>query len=127
MGDPTAFCGQWSGDSRGHWEGDTLIVDTINFTDEGTGTLHLAPTRDENAHLIERFRRTGPEALDYEFTVDDPSVWARPWTARIPFATIQSQLYDYACHEGNYSMANILSRARARDKAEAAVGKKGAR
>jgi hypothetical protein len=117
---------QWSGDSVGHWEGDTMIVDTIDFTDEGTGTLHLSPTIDQNTHLIERFRRTGPEALVYEFTVDDPSVWTRSWTARIPFAKIQSQLYEYACHEGNYSMANILSGARARDKAVADAGKKGA-
>ena len=118
---------QWSGDSRGHWEGDTMIIDTINLTNEGTGTQRLAPTLDQNTHLIERFRRTGPETLDYEFTVDDPTVWTRPWTARVPWAKMQSQLYEYACHEGNYSMAHILSGARAREQAIADASKKGRR
>jgi hypothetical protein len=112
-GRPHGILRQWDGDSRGHWEGDTLIVDTINFSDKGTGTLNLSPTLDENAHLIERFRRVSASTLVYEFTVDDPAVWTRPWTARVEMVKSNEGIYEYACHEGNYGLANILSAARA--------------
>ncbi|PYR33813.1 MAG: hypothetical protein DMF90_19535 [Acidobacteria bacterium] len=117
---------QWKGDSRGRWEGDTLVVETTNFTDNGTGTLQLDPefTRrglggiaDERLRLIERFTRVDADTLLYEFTVDDPTVWTRPWTAAIPMAKTNEQLYEYACHEGNYGMHGILAGARAGEKA----------
>jgi len=103
---------QWMGDSRGHWEGDTLVVDTTNFTDRtafrGSG---------EKLHVVERFHRVDADTILYQFTVDDPSTWTRPWTAEIPMTRIQGPVFEYACHEGNYGMANNLSGARAEEKA----------
>ncbi len=102
---------QWRGDPRGHWEGNTLVVDSANFT---------AKTRfsgaDENLHLIERFTRTGSDSLVYEFTVDDPTVFTRSWTAAIPVTKADGRMYEYACHEGNYAMTDILAGARAEEK-----------
>ena len=100
------------------------MLNDLQFAMRRTETLHLSPTIDQNTHLIERFLRTGPETLVYEFTVDDPSVWTRSWTARIPFAKIQSQLYEYACHEGNYGMTGILSAARAGERTATDASKK---
>ncbi len=98
---------QWMGDPRGHWEGNTLVVDTTNFTGKtnfrGSG---------ENLHLVERFTRTGPNQLMYEFTVNDPASFTRPWTVQIPMAKTDGPLFEYACHEGNYGMAGMLKGAR---------------
>ena len=102
---------QWMGDSRGHWEGDTLVVDTTNFTDR---TAFRGSS--ENLHVVERFRRVDADTILYQFTVDDPSTWAHPWSAEIPMTKIQGPLFEYACHEGNYGMANNLSGARADEK-----------
>lgn len=103
----------WLGDSQGRWEGDTLVVETKRFNGR-------SPFRGSSAEmeLTERFARVGPAKLLYEFTVDDPQVWTRPWTARFAFDLDDEQyeLVEYACHEGNYGMFNILSGARARDK-----------
>jgi hypothetical protein len=105
---------QWAGSSRGHWDGDTLIVETRNFTDktgyQGSG---------EKLRLIERFRRADADTLMYEFTVDDPSTFTRPWTAQIPMTRVPGQLFEYACHEGNYGLAGILSGHRAEEQAGA--------
>ncbi|MCZ6618220.1 MAG: VOC family protein [Gammaproteobacteria bacterium] len=104
---------QWLGNSRGRWEGDTLVVEVTGFNGRasyrGTG---------ENLKLTERYRRVGPGTLEYEFTVDDPTIWETPWTATFKFEKDDSQyeLVEYACHEGNYGMTNILSGARAREK-----------
>jgi hypothetical protein len=102
---------QWKGDSIGHWEGETLVVDTTNFSDRtnfrGSG---------ENLHLVERFRRVDESTLLYEFTVDDPASFTRPWTAAILSTKTQGPIYEYACHEGNYGMLGILSGARADEK-----------
>jgi hypothetical protein len=102
---------QWMGDPRGHWEGDTLVVDTTNFTDKtnfrGSG---------ENLHLVERFTRTAPGQLKYEFTVNDPASFTRPWTAQIPMAKTDGPLFEYACHEGNYGMEGILRGARKQER-----------
>ena len=112
---------QWLGDSRGRWEGDTLVVDTINFTDKtsfrGSGA---------GLHLVERFRRVDADTLEYSFTVDDPSTWTRPWTVTYPMVKTEGPIYEYACHEGNYGLPNILSGARWEEKAaeEAARKKK---
>jgi len=103
---------QWKGDSRGHWEGDTLVVDTINFKRE----TNVAGTS-ANTHLIERFTRTGPDTLAYEFTVDDSTMWTKPWKAVVPMLKSDEPIYEYACHEGNYAMRSILAGARAADKA----------
>jgi hypothetical protein len=103
---------QWMGDSRGHWEGSTLVVETIHFTDErsfrGSG---------ENLRLIERFTRVDRGTIDYQFTATDPTTWSKPWTAAFPLTKSQEPLYEFACHEGNYlSMAGTLSGARAQEK-----------
>jgi len=104
------------GDARGHWEGDTLVVDTTNFTDRtnyrGTG---------EALHLVERFTRSA-QGLRYEVTVNDPHTYVKPWTAALNL-TPTSNLYEYGCHEGNYAMKNILSAARAEERAAAVLVK----
>jgi hypothetical protein len=99
---------QWMGDARGHWEGSTLVVETTNFTDK-------TPFRgsSENMRLVERFTRTGPDVLLYEFTVDDPAAFSRPWTVKIPTHRADGVMYEFACHEGNYGMEGILSGGRA--------------
>ena len=101
---------QWRGDSRGHWEGETLVVDTTNFTSK---TAFRGAS--ENLHLVERLTRTSAETIVYEFTVDDPSTWTKPWTAQLIMGPAQGQIYEYACHEGNYGLANSLSGARAEE------------
>jgi hypothetical protein len=120
---------QWNGSSRGRWEGDTLVVTSTNFMSTGTGTLmldgNLARTGigwspDENLTLIERFTRLDNDRLIYEFTITDPTVWTKPWTARLPMTRTDLRIYEYACHEGNYDFGFILSGARALEK-EAAV------
>jgi hypothetical protein len=102
----------WMGDPRGHWEGNTLVVDTTNFTNKtafrGSG---------ENLHLIEKFTRTDPETLMYEVTVEDSSTWTRPWKIEIPMRKTNDPVYEYACHEGNYAMEGMLAGARAEEKA----------
>jgi hypothetical protein len=100
----------WLGDSVGRWEGDTLVVDTTNFT-EKTHFRGSGP----RLHVVERFTRTGPDTIRYQFTVDDPDTWARPWSAEVPFSTTTNRIYEYACHEGNYSMTNVLRGARAEE------------
>jgi hypothetical protein len=113
---------QWKGDSRGHWEGDTLVVDTTNFKRETS-----LPGSSANMHLTERFTRTGSDVLLYEFTVDDPDTWTKPWTAAVPTSRIDVPVYEYACHEGNYAMTGILAGARADEKARADAAKKAAK
>ena len=109
---------QWMGDSRGHWEGNTLVVETSNLTDKtadvGAG-MRRSTFRgtDHNLHLIERFTRTDADTLMYEFTVDDPTAFSRPWTAQVPMSRSEGPLFEYACHEGNYAMTGVLAGARA--------------
>jgi hypothetical protein len=119
-GRPHGNVRQWKGDSVGHWEGNTLVVDTTNFKRETSLAGSSA-----NTHLIERFTRTDADTLLYEFTVDDPTVWTRPWTAAIPTWKSEERIYEYACHEGNYALAGILAGARADEKAAAAAAAKG--
>jgi hypothetical protein len=102
----------WLGDSRGHWEGDTLVVDTTNFLSQSG-----LRGSDENLHLTERFTRVDPRTINYEFTVDDPTVWTRPWTAMIPLKRSTDQIYEYACHEGNYALPGVLAGARMQERA----------
>jgi hypothetical protein len=106
---------KWLGDSVGHWEGDTLVVDTTNFTDK---TRFRGST--ENLHIVERFTRVDARTLRYQFTVEDPTTWTRPWTAEYSWPLTDSLLYEYACHEGNYALGNILRGARQKERDEAA-------
>ena len=100
---------QWTGDSRGHWEGETLVVETTNFLRE---TSFVRGQTDTHLRLIERFTRVSPQTLMYEATITDPTVWSRPWTYQIPMQNNDQPLYEYACHEGNYGLYNILAGAR---------------
>ena len=109
---------QWNGDSRGHWEGDTLVVETANFSD---ATVHRFPSS-RHTRTVERFTRVGEDRIDYQFTIDDATVYTRPWTAVRPMPRLDDYvIYEYACHEGNYAMTNILTGERARER-DAASG-----
>jgi hypothetical protein len=104
---------QLSGDSRGRWEGDTLVVDTTNFS-----RLSNFMGATENLHVTERFTRTGPERLDYQVTIADPTTWTRPWTVLIHLKRTTERLYEYACHEGNFDvMRGMLVGARMAERA----------
>ena len=105
----------WGGDSRARWDGETLVVTTTNFRGEGTGQVVLRGTSGDKLTLTERFRRTGPDALLYEFTVEDLDTWVAPWTVQLPMTRTDEPIYEYACHEGNYGMFNMLKGARAQE------------
>lgn len=104
------------GDGRGHWEGDTLVVDTTNFVDDYNSTGSGPGWFIGGLHLIERFTRVDAKTINYEFTIDDPATFAKSWTARFPMTTIPGPIFEYACHEGNYAMTGSLSGARAEEK-----------
>jgi hypothetical protein len=112
---------QWMGDSRGHWEGNTLIVETTNFRSdtkfEGASGQPSIPDTSEALRLVERFTRTAQDMILYEFTVNDPETFTKPWTVELPLHVTKGPLYEFACHEGNYGMMNMLSGARAEEKA----------
>jgi hypothetical protein len=118
---------QWNGDSRGHWEGNTLVVDTTNYNGKGwiatsaaTGRIKGIP-QSEALHVVERFTRTDRNTILYKVTVDDPNVYTQPWTLAIPLSREQNyKIYEYACHEGNHAIENVLGAGRA---AEAAAKK----
>jgi hypothetical protein len=114
---------QLGGDSRGHWEGDTLVVDTTNFTDQTN--FRPVPSNgrqdvysDRNLHVVERFTCTDPDTIVYRFTVDDPTIWTKPWSGELMMRKIEGPIFEYACTEGNYGLANILAAARAKEKSE---------
>ena len=98
---------QWHGDPRGHWEGDTLVVESTNFS--GKTNFRRAS---ENLRLVERFTRTGSNTLQYEFTVEDSTTWVQPWTVSFPMIRGDQPIYEFACHEGNHGLENILRIAR---------------
>jgi hypothetical protein len=102
----------WMGDSRGRWEGETLVVNTKNFSDKAN---YRGST--SGLHLIERFTRVNPTTVKYEFTIDDPTTFTRGWTVAIPMTRTEDQIFEYACHEGNYGMVNLLSGARVQERA----------
>jgi hypothetical protein len=110
---------QWMGSSRGRWEGDTLVVETANFTDK---TAFQGSS--ENMRLTERFTRVDEKTIRYRFTVDDPSTWSRPWSAEVPWTQTIGPLFEHACHEGNYGMMNTLAGARADEKRAAEAANK---
>lgn len=107
----------WLGDSRGHWEGDTLVVDTTNYKPRS-----FMGVSSEQLHVTERFTRTGPERLEYEITINDPGTWTKPWSLMIPWQRSNKPVYEYACHEGNIGLEGILSGARAEERASAGSG-----
>ncbi|OLC51646.1 MAG: hypothetical protein AUH43_02160 [Acidobacteria bacterium 13_1_40CM_65_14] len=102
---------KWLGDSRGRWEGDTLVVDTTNFTDKTNFR-----GADGNLHVVERFTRTGPGTLLYEFTIDNPTAFTKPWSTAIGMTKSDDRIFEYACHEANYAMTGILRGARAEER-----------
>jgi hypothetical protein len=104
---------QLQGDSRGHWEGDTLVVETTNFNDEGR-FRNLPQT---NLKLVERYTRVGPDTVKWSVTINDPTTYTKPWTADIMLRSSKDQIYEYACHEGNEGMPGALSGIRAQEKA----------
>ena len=117
----------YMGDSVGHWEGDTLVVDTTNFIDK-TAFFFQVPNlatsgvfADENMHVVERFRRLDAETILYQFDVDDPTAYTRPWKGELTMAAASGPIYEYACHEGNYALPGLLRAARAQEKAGAAA------
>ena len=109
----------WMGDSRGRWEGDTLVVDTTNFTDRtnfrGSGA---------GLHLVERFTRVDADTIDYRFTVEDPTTWTRSWTVAYPIVKTDGPIYEFACHEGNYGLRDILTGARYEERAAEEAARK---
>jgi hypothetical protein len=105
---------QWLGDSRGHWEGDILVVETANYKPRS-----FMSRSSEQLHVVERFSRTGPDTLKYEMTINDPGTWTRPWSLMIPLKRANHPMYEYGCHEGNYGLAGILAGARAEERTAA--------
>jgi hypothetical protein len=110
---------QWLGDSRGRWDGSSLVVETTNLRDvEGRSAGGFGTT--ERGRVIERFTRLGPDTMDYQVTVDDPGWYTAPWTASIPMTKVKGPLYEYACHEGNYALPGILAGERRQERQKAA-------
>jgi hypothetical protein len=114
------------GDSRGHWEGNTLVVDTTNYNNKGSIGTSAATDRikgipqSEALHVVERFTRISAETINYEVTIDDPPNYSRPWKAAFPLTHDEKyRIYEYACHEGNHAVENVLSNGRASDNANA--------
>ena len=110
----------WNGDSRGHWEGDTLVVESANFSAKSNFR-----GSSDGLHLVERYTRVGPDTLNYEVTISDPTTWATPWTVLIPLKRSDDAVFEYACHEGNYGMDGILSGHRADERAAASTTTQG--
>ena len=115
LGDESALDGDvrlWNGDSRGHWDGDTLVIETSNYSKKNDFM-----GSSEQLTITERFTLTDAETLEWEVTVNDPGTWTKPWTASIPLKRTEDAIYEYACHEGNYGMEGMLSGARAEEAA----------
>jgi hypothetical protein len=122
---------QWNGDSIGHWEGNTLVVDTTNYNGKGWITTSAASGRikgvpqSQASHLVEHFARVDPNTISYEAIIDDPNVYNRPWKVAIPFSRNDKyQIYEYACHEGNEAVGLVLRGGRANDRAAEGAAKK---
>jgi hypothetical protein len=110
-GRPHGTMRRWLGDSVGRWEGDTLVVDTINFKPQ----VNFRGSS-EKLHVIERFTRTDANTILYKFTIDDPTTWTKQWSGEIPLRATDERLYEYACHEANYGLEGVLRGARAQEK-----------
>jgi hypothetical protein len=123
---PPASIEELDGDSRGHWEGDTLVVDSTNFSDKTPFRGPPGNTRqdifsDSNLHVVERFTMTDANTIQYRFTVEDPTIWTRPWSGELIMRKFDGPIFEYACHEGNYGLRNILAGARAAEAKAAAA------
>jgi hypothetical protein len=110
---------QWMGDARGHWEDQTLVVETTNFSDKidsfrfaNTSLINSFPVIGRTLRVIERFRRVDRERIDYQFTIDDPTTYSTPWTGVLPMTMTEDKMFEYACHEGNYSLEHMLGAGR---------------
>jgi len=113
---------QWNGNSRGRWDDNTLVVETTNYSPK---TIFRFPGAGETLHAVERFTRVAADKIDYRFTIEDPTTYTRPWTVALPMTNLPDYvIYEYACHEGNYALAHVLSSTRAQEKAAAAAAKK---
>jgi len=113
---------QWNGNSRGHWEDNTLVVETTNYSPQ---TTFKFPAAGGTLHAVERFTRVAADQIDYRFTINDPATYTRPWTAMLPLTNLPNYvIFEYACHEGNYSIRNVLSGARAQETAATNATKK---
>ena len=128
-GRPTTNIPRWNGEPRGRWEGDTLVVESLDFADRPDNYRWSSTWRrpTPTLHMVERFTRIDTKTIDYQVTITDPACFTQPWTARFPLSTDQSErgvaageLFEFACHEGNYAIANILRGARQQEKLEAA-------
>jgi hypothetical protein len=116
---------QWMGDSRGHWEGDTLVVETTNFHEKVVNnSYNCCRGAGANLRVVERFKRVDAHTIDFQYTVYDPTTYSKPWTVALPMRKTPGPIYEYACHEGNYGMFGILSGARAQERAAEASGKR---
>ena len=122
-GRPHGAIPQWAGDSRAHWEDATLVVETRGFGEQ----VGFRGGATANLRVVERFALVGPDTIRYEFTLEDPETWTRPWTAVVPMKRTPGPLFEYACHEGNYSMAGILGGARAEERAAGVAEPSGSR
>ena len=111
----------WLGNARGHFEGDTLVVETTNYNDKVTFRF---PTDYQTLRVIERFKRTADDQIDYQFTVDNPTMYTKQWTAVLPMAKSKGPIFEYACHEGNYALSGVLRGARVKDAADQAKATK---
>jgi hypothetical protein len=132
-GSPLSNIRQWNGESRGRWEGNTLVVETTNYNNKGWIATNVASGRikgiaqSEALHVIERFTRVDANTIQYEVTIEDPNIYTKPWKVTFPFyRDANARVFEYACHEGNYAMTHMLSGARAQERAaaEAAKGQK---
>ena len=113
----------WMGDSWGRWEGDTLVVETTNMPlRQMNAATYVTPGGSEQMHVTERFTRVGPRTINYEFTFDDPGFYTSTWSGQVPFQRMDELIYEYACHEANYSLFNVLSGARAEEAAASGAG-----
>ena len=112
---------QWNGNSIGHWENNTLVIETTNYSQH---TTFRFPVDADTLRAVERFTRVAPDRIDYQFTIDDPSTYTRPWTAVLPMVGVPDYvIFEYACHEGNYSIRNVLSGARSQERASASASR----
>ena len=107
---------QWLGASRGHWDGDTLVIETTNFNEKVARRGGTVFGGSEHLHVVERLTRVSADAIDYEITVTDPTVWTAPFTVSVPMSAMDQPVFEYACHEGNYALPNILSGARVQER-----------
>ena len=111
--------GQWLGDSRGRWEGDTLVVETTNYhPSSALNSYYCCPGAAEHLRIVERFTRTSRDTIEHRFTVTDPTTFTRPFTVDVPMARVEGPIFEYACHEGNYAMEGILRGARFAERAK---------